>query len=156
MKTALIFFFASLIPAVACELDGPYGNVKVTENEHLFFDFQFAMNEEEVDEYVATYNSQPKLIQDLVKVARFESESIHLGENKTVRDLVSDVDYISIYDISYDLSSGPEQLYLVVIGVGGGNGAYMYFKKVETEDGVVFKKLYEDFDGDVYFCAAGY
>ncbi|MBC75918.1 MAG: hypothetical protein CME64_07870 [Halobacteriovoraceae bacterium] len=156
MKAALIFFIASLIPAMACELESPYENEKITEEKSLFFGFQLAMTEEEVSEYVELYNSQSKLVQELVRKARFESESIYLGEDKTIRDLVSDVDYISISEVEYQISTGAEKLYLIDLAVGGGNGAYMYYKKVETETGVEFKKVYENFDGDIFYCATGY
>lgn len=151
----------------ACLLDGhpdhaenaqAYGEVKT-----LFRGFESVWPEDAaaVESAIKTFNGLPEYLQQVIFAARSESSSTGLhfeGAIPSLSELVTYMDYLMVYDVEFmnPKSGAKENLYLVDIAVGGGNGAYLYYKRHEQGGYTRLDKLYEDFDGDVEFCASAY
>lgn len=71
------------------------------------------------------------------------------------RNIISYMDYLAIDSVEFanPKTQKKELLYLVDIAVGGGNGAYLFYKRDQNGN---LQKIYEDFDGDLYFCNEQY
>lgn len=146
-----------------CLLKGSYSydeDAKLYEKkEDLFYGFENIFDDtEEVNAAIKEYFAQSALVQKLIYTARTESETTGIffdQNNPSFADLVSYMDYMAIDTVEYanPKTNQKDLLYLVDIAVGGGNGAYLYYVKDQEGD---FQKVYEDFDGDLYFCAEAY
>ena len=150
-----------------CLLDGSFTYADDSENYNdivrVFhgFEYMYPRTEDNLQVSIDLYNTQSDFVKKLIYTARVESDSTGtFFENNppSISDIVSYMDYLAIDRVMYKnpKTQKEELLYRVDIAVGGGNGAYLYYQDVSDTQNFKFKKLYEDFDGDLIFCAHEY
>ena len=146
---------------ISCTLSGnPDLDSPLQHEEKLFHGFEFIMDESEIQAGLEKFANLNPWLQTLIRTARLEAITVPIPDesNNEMENIISYMDYLAID--SYWYSSEPAmRLYRVDIGVGGGNGAYEYFfevaptKEGNQDDLPKFIRVYEDFDGDLYYCA---
>lgn len=105
------------------------------------------MSEEEIQKMLAKFDK--KLIAQVLK--KLELDDIAGSNVDTVSIFKDYVDDITAQVISHVVY--PElDLIRFNVGVGGGNGAYLVFKKVKTASEGRFELMSYTFDGDLNYC----
>jgi hypothetical protein len=164
----LLFSFNLFASDEGCMLKGSFTYADDAENyersERLFRGFDFITPRDDAAETQAAidlYNAQNDYIKKLILTARTQSDSTGIffeSNPPSVLDLVSYMDYLAIDKVLY--KNPKTQKYTILlrvdIAVGGGNGAYLYFVEDYVDGELIFKKVYEDFDGDLLYCAPEY
>lgn len=159
LSTVLLPVVAIATP-VQCILTGdPLPGEPIQHQQQLFHGFKFVTEQAEIERELGTFAALDPWLQTLIRQARTESMTIPLPDSgNELENIISYMDYLSIDSYLYLNSEEPITIYRADIGVGGGNGAYEYFVEMEPQpDGTPqFERIYEDFDGDLYYCAPDY